>query len=85
MLTTMARELVENKGIGESAASIWRNVQQLRPSTPAVVDQEHEERPKEQREGDVPAVLPITDVTLVAAASRRSTRRDTSVAQLSLF
>ena len=33
MLTAMARELVENKGIGESADSIWRSVQQLRPST----------------------------------------------------
>src|SRR5450755_4320785 len=32
MLTAMARELVENKGIGESADSVWRNVQQLRPS-----------------------------------------------------
>ena len=41
MLTAMARELVENKGIGESADSIWRNVQQLRPSTSAVVDPEH--------------------------------------------
>ena len=33
MLTAMARELVQNKGIGESADSIWRSVQQLRPST----------------------------------------------------
>jgi hypothetical protein len=50
-----------------------------------VLDPEHEERPNEQPEGDVPAVLPIPDVTLVVAASRRSTRRDTSVGQLSLF
>jgi hypothetical protein len=87
MLTAMARELVENKGIGESADSIWRNVQQLRPSTSAVGDPEHEEWPTEQPDGDAPAVLPIPDVTLVAAAasSRRATRRDTSVAQLSLF
>ena len=36
MLTAMARELVENKGIGESADSVWRGLQQLRPapSTP---------------------------------------------------
>src|ERR1019366_2279164 len=33
MLAAMARELVETKGIGESADSLWRNVQQLRPST----------------------------------------------------
>ena len=86
MLTAMARELVENKGIGESADSIWRNVQQLRPSTSAVVDPAHEERTTEQAEGDVPSVLPISDAGLVAAAaSRRSTRRDTPFAQLSLF
>jgi len=38
MLTAMARELVENKRIGESADSIWRSLQQLRPapSAPAV-------------------------------------------------
>jgi superfamily II DNA or RNA helicase len=37
MLTAMARELVENKGIGESADSVWRGLQQLRPamSTPS--------------------------------------------------
>ena len=28
----MARELVENKGIGESADSVWKSLQQLRPS-----------------------------------------------------
>jgi superfamily II DNA or RNA helicase len=35
MLTAMARELVENKGIGESADSVWKNLQQLRPAPPA--------------------------------------------------
>jgi hypothetical protein len=86
MLTAMARELVENKGIGESADSIWRNVQRLRPSTWVVADPEHDERPTEQPEDGVPAELPIPDVGLVAtSASRGSTRRDTAVAQLSLF
>lgn len=32
MLTAMARELVENKGIGESADSVWRSLQQIRPA-----------------------------------------------------
>src|SRR5207245_574288 len=32
MLTAMARELVENKGIGESAAAIWKSVGQLLPN-----------------------------------------------------
>jgi hypothetical protein len=31
MLTAMARELVEDKGIGESADSVWKSLQQLRP------------------------------------------------------
>jgi hypothetical protein len=34
MLTAMARELVENKGIGESADSVWKNLQQTRPAAP---------------------------------------------------
>ena len=91
MLTAMARELVENKGIGESADSIWRNVQQLRPSTSARADAEHEE-PNEQPVMDVPALLPISVESIPNAAlleavdpSRRSTRRDTPVGQLSLF
>src|ERR1019366_3102105 len=59
MLTAMARELVENKGIGESADSIWRNVQQLRPSTSAAAAQEPEEWPILQSEISVPAMLPL--------------------------
>jgi hypothetical protein len=35
MLTAMARELVENKGIGESAQNVWRSLGQLRPEPPA--------------------------------------------------
>jgi len=31
MLTAMARELVENKGIGESADSVWKSLQQVVP------------------------------------------------------
>ena len=37
MLTAMARELVENKGIGESADSVWRSLQSLRPALSARV------------------------------------------------
>jgi superfamily II DNA or RNA helicase len=33
MLTAMARELVQNKGIGESADSVWRSLGALRPTT----------------------------------------------------
>ena len=51
MLTAMARELVENKGIGESADSIWRNVQQLRPSTSAGGDSEHDDPTEQSSDG----------------------------------
>ena len=40
MLTAMARELVEDKGIGESADSVWRSLQQLRPSASSPVGEE---------------------------------------------
>jgi len=92
MLTAMARELVENKGIGESADSVWRALGQLRPSTSAAVDPEPEEWPIEQPVIDAPAMLPISIESVpepalleAANASRRSTRRDTTGGQLSLF
>ena len=92
MLTAMARELVENKGIGESADSVWRALGQLRPSTSAAVDQEPEEWPIEPQVIDAPAMPPISNESVpepsfleAVSASRRSTRRDTSVGQLSLF
>ena len=58
MLTAMARELVENKGIGESADGVWRALGQLRPSTSAAVDQEPVEWPIEQPVIDAPT-MPI--------------------------
>jgi len=91
MLTAMARELVENKGIGESADSVWRALGQLRPSTSAAVDQEQEKWPIEQPVIDDSAMpIPIEsipDVALLQAAnaSRRSARRAPPVGQLSLF
>jgi hypothetical protein len=92
MLTAMARELVENKGIGESADSVWRALGQLRPSTSAVADQEPEKWSIEQPETDVPTILPmlidsIPGAALLEAAgsSRRSPRRETPAGQLSLF
>ncbi len=92
MLTAMARELVENKGIGESADSVWRALGQLRPATSAAVNQEREEWPIEQPVIDAPTMLPISIESVpepafleAANSSRRSTRRDISVRQLSLF
>ena len=40
MLTAMARELVENKGIGESSQSIWRNLAELQPPAARAVEVE---------------------------------------------
>ena len=47
MLTAMARELVENKGIGESADSVWRSLGQLRPPTPTRIEEEPSNGPTE--------------------------------------
>ena len=92
MLTAMARELVENKGIGESADSVWRALGQLRPLTLARTEEESGDMANEQPETDVPTILPMPIESIPGAAlleaagsSRRSTRRDTTVGQLSLF
>jgi hypothetical protein len=92
MLTAMARELVENKGIGESADSVWRALGQLRPSTSAPAEEGSGDMANEQLEPDVPTILPMPIDSIpgaglleAAGSSRRSTRRDTSVGQLSLF
>ena len=92
MLTAMARELVENKGIGESADSVWRALGQLRPSTSAQPRKKRRTRRIEQGEIDVPAMLPLSIELVPGAAlleadssSRRPPRRDTPASQLSLF
>jgi len=48
MLTAMARELVENKGIGETADSVWRALGQLRPSMSAQAKEKAEDTAIEQ-------------------------------------
>jgi len=40
MLTAMARELVENKRIGESADNVWRSLGQLHPAPPMSTEKE---------------------------------------------
>ena len=91
MLTAMARELVENKRIGESADSVWRTLGQLRPSSSA---------PAEEKPTDTP--MEVGDVGLLEAPSlafeqvptsalvegdlpRRSSIRTSETVQLSLF
>ena len=91
ILPAMARELVENKGIGESADSVWRALGQLRPSTSAQAE-EAEDTAIERGEIDAPAMLPLSIELVPGAAlleadssSRRLPRRDTPASQLSLF
>jgi hypothetical protein len=91
MLTAMARELVENKGIGESADSVWKSVQQLRPSTPEPVEEGSEDFSIEQAESDVIATLPLMierlpgNALLEAATVPRHPRKSPAPDQLSLF
>ena len=92
MLTAMARELVENKGIGESADSVWRALGQLRPVLPVTSHEEPEESPIQHAEFDVPAMLPlaidlISDTALGEPATlpRTPSRSANSGDQLSLF
>jgi hypothetical protein len=84
--------LVENKGIGESADSVWRALGQLRPSTSAQAEEEAEDTAIEQGEIDAPAMLPLSIESVPGAAlleadssSRRCPSRDTLASQLSLF
>ncbi len=89
MLTAMARELVENRGIGESADSVWRR---LCPA-PAVPCSENSTEPASVPAAiDIPEPLPVmTDQIPTASPSdatnlpRRISRRETSADQLSLF
>jgi hypothetical protein len=93
MLTAMARELVENRGIGESADEVWRAVGGFQPvgSNPPV-----EELPDPiatATESEVTEALPfppepaVSNSALVEAARipRRTSRRAERVGQLSLF
>jgi hypothetical protein len=87
MLTAMARELVEQKGIGESADSVWKNVQQLRPSTPTSA----EEKPADTADLGLPEAPPLAfdlpTPALVEAVDlpRRSSLKAPETGQLSLF
>jgi len=92
MLTAMARELVENKGIGESADSIWRNVQQLRPSASAVSEAEPLDTPIQREDHEASTMLPLTsdsipDSVLVETARlpRGYSHKAAESRQLSLF
>ena len=93
MLTAMAHELVENRGIGESADSVWRALGQLRPPQATPGEEEPEQRTSDSADVEVlPAILPMTidlvpDAALfeIASPSSRSSRKTITPDQLSLF
>jgi negative regulator of replication initiation len=90
MLTAMARELVENKGIGESAESIWRNLAELYPATIRTAEAESAmERPSataaDAKAFEAPVTPePVPDSSLVEDIPRRSGKPERAT-QLSLF
>jgi fermentation-respiration switch protein FrsA (DUF1100 family) len=57
MLTAMTRELVKNKGIGESADSAWRALGQLRPSSRLPCPEGPENSRLEQSVSEIPSML----------------------------
>ena len=84
MLTAMARELVENKGIGESADSVWKNLQQLRPAPSAAT--------LEARDEGMVSEIEIPDMTIESGSNGNaiilpceSPSKRIESAQLSLF
>jgi superfamily II DNA or RNA helicase len=89
MLTAMARELVENKGIGESAAAVWRSLGQIQPSTVPPVEDDFVEQCKDILNAAV--AVPLTaeqaPVALVEADEppRRPSRKPPPSDQMSLF
>jgi hypothetical protein len=87
MLTAMARELVENKGIGESADSVWRALGQLRPAQSSPVFEAPDELTVSEIE--IPAMTvesvpgaPLGEPIIVPCGSQRKAVQS---GQLSLF
>jgi hypothetical protein len=86
VLTTLARELVMNQGVGQSADDVWRALQAEQPQTQKVIETEPE----------TPAVAPLVAVSQSASAltfgqevplapARRKVAAEPCSDQLSLF
>jgi len=89
MLTAMARELVETRGIGESAGSVWRR---LCPATALSSQEDFTETAIVPAEVETPEPLPLIAAPIPNAAlleavtlPRRVSRKGTAADQLSLF
>ena len=93
MLTAMARELVENRGIGESADEIWRAVGGFQPAGSIPAEDDAPDPIATPIDSEVTETLPfplepaVSNSALVEAARmpRRTSRRAERVGQLSLF
>ena len=90
MLTAMARELVQNKGIGESADSVWRSLGALRPSSSRSMEEEPVGSPTDRdlALNNAPALAfgNLSNSALAEAVTSRSrSSRRAATAQLSLF
>jgi hypothetical protein len=87
MLTAMARELVNNKGIGESANEVWRQLGKYLP--PGTQQEEPVVQPASEEGAPVVPALdfgqPAISSALVAAATAPRSKRAVSKLQLSLF
>jgi len=93
VLTAMARELVTEKGVGESAASVWKAVQEqhsrLLPDSPAFEEESAEEFAASPHNGLVTFATPPKDLIFGTRLEKETTRRKPPIiesdSQLSLF
>ncbi len=88
MLTAMARELVENKGIGESAQNVWRSLGQLRPMPQVPTAEALDISQVQDAEAGSPpsdGSLPSTPELESVAGAAHSPSKPTEAEQLSLF
>jgi hypothetical protein len=93
VLTAMARELVTEKGVGESAASVWKAVQEqhsrLLPASPALDEESAEDFAPSTHNGLVTFAATPKDLIFGTRLDREPTRRRPPIvesdSQLSLF
>lgn len=78
VLTSLARELVTERGIGERAAAVWRSLQKEREHPPAdpIDDLASNARPLEAEAFAVPpAISNVIELPVIATPFRRPSRR----------
>ena len=87
ILTAMTRELVQNKGIGESADSGWRNLDALEPTKTGQIEGEPSLKEEDLACTHDPRPEPIGNSALVemVTPNLHPSRRDQGSRQLSMF